>query len=364
MAKKLVLLLLAGAVAACASDGPGPAGRTPAMRQLVLEPVVDLRDDSAAILARPEWVSVDPQGRFVIADISDKNVKVYDAAGQRRGTVGRVGHGPGEFVGLMTAQAYGDSVIGYDLNGARISVVGPDGRYRRALAITDRKVPLPFYVRVVDDSLFLLVAAVPGGAGRNLLSLVRPDGTPVASFFDPSEYLGKDPKLIQRTMVIADAAGGVVFAALVGGDSVYAFDYRGRRLGAHPIDPQQPLVTTRTLLARNGGRERLASGKSVVDGNRNVIGLVALDSATVAMQVAEYNAETGIDPLDGGTVIVHTLQPGGRLIPIARSDERGAVIGRDRQGRLLMLRYTSSAADSYQVVRATTRPLTTARRTP
>jgi hypothetical protein len=332
------------------------------MRELTLEPIAFLRDDTSALLARPEWLSVDPQGRFVIADISDKNVKVYDSSGQRVGTVGRVGHGPGEFVGLMTAQAYRDSVVAYDLDGARISVFGADGRLGRVLAISDPKVPRPFLVRVVDDSLFLLVAAVPGGAGRNLLSIVRPDGTPVSSFFNPSSYLGRDPKLIQRTMAIADASNGVVFTALVGGDSVYAFDYSGRRLSADVVDSQNPLVTTRTLLERNGGRDRRRDGKPVTHGNRNVIGLVALDSATVALQVATYDAETGIDPLDGGTVVLLSVQPDGHLAPIARTEAAGALMGRDRQRRLLMLRYATPAADAYQVLRVTITAIRTAGR--
>jgi hypothetical protein len=351
-------------VAACSGEPQTSAARGTAERALVMESLATLRDGNSAILARPEWMSVDSRGRLVIADISDKNVKVYDQTGLRVSTVGRVGHGPGEFVGLMTAQAYRDSVIGYDLNGSRISVFGPDGQYRRVLAVARPRGPRTFSVRVVDDSLFLLIAAVPGGAGHDLLSLVRPDGSSVSAFFNPSSYLGRDPRLIQRTMVVADGAGGVVFAALVGGDSVYAFDYHGRRLGAQSIDARQPLVTTRTLLERNGGRDRRGDGTPVTHGNRNVIGLVALDSATVAMQVATYDAHRGIDPLDGGTLIVQSLQPDGRLQPIARTEAEGALLGRDRQFRPLMLRYASPDADSYQVLRVTTSPVRTARRLP
>jgi hypothetical protein len=358
----LTLAVFAIMFAACSSDVRPPAGRGDAMRTLGLEPIASLRDGASALLARPEWLSVDAQGRFLIADISDKNVKVYDPSGLRVGTVGRVGHGPGEFVGLMTAQAYGDSVMAFDLNGARISIFGADGRFRRVLAVSNPNAPRPFLVRVVDDSLFLLVGAVPGSAGRNLLSLVRPDGTPVSSFFNPSSYLGRDPKVIQRTMAIADGADGVVFAALAGGDSVYAFDYSGRRLGSHLIDPQNPLVTTRTLLERNGGRDRRRDGKPVTHGNRNVIGLVALDSSTVAMQVAAYDAEKGTDPLDGGTVVMLSVQADGHLAPIARTETEGALMGRDRQSRLLMLRYATPAADAYRVLRVTTQPIRTAGR--
>lgn len=363
--KRYLAALLACAVSACTgADARTPSGRGAQARELEVQPVARLQDDTLSILARPEWLSVSPDGRFAIADISDKNVKLYDAAGRRVQTVGRPGHGPGEFVGLMTAQAYRDSLVGYDLNGARLSVFGPDGRYARALTFGDRREPLPFSVRVVDDSLFLLAAAVPGSAGRDLVALVRPDGSKVASFFNPAAYLGRDPKLIQRSMVLADAAGGVVFAALVGGDSVYAFDYQGRRLGAAPVDPQQPLVTTRTLLERNGGREKLGDGTSVTHGNRNVIGLVALDSGTVAMQVTAYDAAKGVDPLEGGTILFASVAGDDGMRTIARREMEGAVLGRDRQGRLLMMRYTSADADGYEVLRVTSAPARTAGRNP
>lgn len=266
-------------------------------------------------------------------------------------TVGRVGRGPGEFASLWAGQAYGDSMIAYDLVGSRVSVFGPDGRYVRALALEPSPRPTALAVRAVDDSLFLLTASPAGARGGDLVYLIRPGGSPVASFFNPDSYLGQDMKLRQQTMVLADGADGVVFTALVGGDSVYAFDYSGRRLAATLIDAIQPLVTTRTLLERNGGRERRPDGSFFSHGNRNVIALVALDSATVVMQVAPYDAVNGTDRLGGGTMIVATLRPSGGLAVIGREEMESGLLGRDRARRPLLLRYTSPRADAYEVVR-------------
>lgn len=350
--KRYLLALLACAGAACSGAEARPlSGRGGDARELALHPLARLNDGSQGFLARPERVSFAADGRMIVPDVSDKNVKLYDTGGLRVQTIGRVGHGPGEFVALLTAQAYRDSVVGYDMNGARLSVFGPDGRYVRAITFGDGKLPLPYSVRVVDDSLFLLVGAITANAGRDLLTLVRPDGTVISSFFRPTSYLGNDPSLLHHTGLIADAADGVVFAALVGGDSVYAFDYQGRRVSAQGIDPVQPLVTTKTLMARNGGRDRTAAGRWVGHGNRNVVRLVAMDSASVAMQVTTYDAENGTDPLDGGTFLVATVSEPGTIRTMLRQEIEGGLAGRDRQGNPLLLRYTSSEADAYDVVR-------------
>lgn len=351
MRRALLLGTVVLAAAGCGAEPPALASRGEGVRDFSLVPIAELRPETTGILARPEWVSMLPDGRIAVADLSDKDIEVYDAGGRGLRRVGRPGHGPGEFTGFTTGLSYRDSLVGYDLNGSRISFFAPDGRFTRALDIPRRGGPRTYHVRVVDDSLFLLVGAVPGGAGRNLLSLVRPDGSRVSSFFNPAAYLGTDPKLIQSTGVTADGAGGVVFAALMGGDSVYAFDYAGRRLGAGPADPAEPLVTTRTLLERSGGREWTADRTYFSHGNRNVIGAVALDSATVALQIAPYDAVRGTDPVEGGTMVVLALREDGSIRPLIRSPIEGGLLGRDRLGRLLVLQYVDDTAEVYRLSR-------------
>ncbi|HET7232904.1 MAG TPA: hypothetical protein VFJ16_23045 [Longimicrobium sp.] len=314
-----------------------------------MENVVALDDAGQPILARPERLSVGRDGSLYIADFSDKNVKVYAPRGRRSRTVGGPGRGPGEFQALMTAQVYGDSLAAFDFLDRRLSVFAPGGRFARTIPLS-RLGFAPFSVRVVDDSLFLAIAAMPGGERNDALALVRPDGEVVSTFFKLSRYLGSSPMVLQNVGVIADATGGVVFAGVAGGDSVWAFDYEGRRLGAAPVDPVAPLVTTRALLEGNGGKLARGDGSYVVDGIRNLVGLVAIDSGTVAMQVAPYDANTGTDPVEGGTFIVAALA-NGRLDTIARGELQGALAGRDRQGAALVLRYAGASQDRYTISR-------------
>jgi hypothetical protein len=357
---RLIVLIcaLAGAASLGACDdieGKPAAGRS-GERQLVLQPLFQLREGGDTLLARPEWISVDAAGRYVISDVSDRNAKVFDPAGKPVRLIGRAGQGPGEFAALMTAQAFGDSVAAYDFVGGRLSIFGPDGRLARTLPLGGRGRPAPFTMRVVDDSLFLLVSAVPGASG-DLISLARADGSVRSMFFRQAEHVGGDPQLASRLFVMADGAGGRVFVAVSGRDSVWVFDYDGRRLATGPADPVRPLVPTKTLLAKNGGRPRRSDGGFVVDGNRIIGNVVALDSGSVALQVVTYDGRTGVDPVEGGTLLVAAPGSGNGLRVLSRWEGAGGLLGRDRQGRPLVLRYTSPEADAYEVLRGTLAPL-------
>jgi hypothetical protein len=343
-----VLALVAVLCVASCRDSGGAAGRELRQRSLVDRDLVRLDDAGEAILARPEWLSIDAAGRYVVSDRSDKNVKVYGPDGRRTLTVGRPGRGPGEFAALLTAQVYGDSLVAYDFEGARLSVFTRDGRFARSISLS--RLPfIPFSVRVVDDSLFLAIAAMPGGERRSALALIRPNGTVVSSFFALRRYLGTSPQVLQYVGIMADGAHGVVFAGVAGGDSVWAFDYRGNRLGSAPVDPVQPLGTTRKRVEQNAGRARRADGTWVMDGQRSLMQMVALDSATVAMQVSVFSAKFGVDLLDGGTLVVAALAPGGEMRAIARKDLDGGLLGRSRAGAPLVMRYAGPEQDTYRI---------------
>lgn len=335
-------------VAAC--SGSQAAERPVEARALRLEPVTTLVDDTAALLARPGDISIDSRGRYVVSDPSDKNIKVYDPDGRRVSTLGRPGPGPGEFRALATAWALGDSVLAFDFRGARFSVFSPDARYTRAFELP-KGISHPWTVQVVDDSLLLLVASPLRSSKSNLLTLIRRDGSVVSSFFNKSSYFAGRPQLIQNTGVIADARGGRLFAALIGGDSVYAFDYAGKPLGSYPADPDVPLVTTRSLLAGNKWSMRRPDGTYVVDGNRNVIRLVALDRSTVALHVVAYDVKHGVDPLDGGTILTLTVDEAGGATARGRAELRAGLLGRDRTGNALLVGYAGDSSDRYVVSR-------------
>jgi hypothetical protein len=355
----IVAFLIALAFSSEACDGGAAnlgAGRGSDRRQLSISAPVALHGPAGTLLAKPDMASEDSRGRIVFPDFSDRRVKVYDASGALAAVLGRAGGGPGEFASLMTAQAYHDSVVAYDMSGPRLSVFGPDGRFDGARTPGFSRVPMPFTMRVVDDSLFLLVGPGLGGPNRKLLALVRPDGSIRSQFLAPSRSMGGGPQVAQVVGLLADGAGGRVFAAVAGGDSVWAFDYDGRRLAAFPADPEQPLVTARSLIEANGGRLRKAGGGYVVDGNRMIVELVAMDSGTVALQIAAYDGRLGIDLEEGGTFVISTLAGGGARL-LARQEVAGALLGRDRRGRLLILRYTSPEAEAHELVRGTLVPI-------
>jgi len=340
---------------ACGRGADLGVGRGNARRELALSAPVALHGPAGTLLARPDMASEDLRGRIVFADPSDRNVKVYDATGALAAVVGRAGHGPGEFSALWTAQAYYDSILAYDVDGPRLSVFAPDGRFAASRRLGAGGPPTPLSIRVVDDSLLLLISGIPTPDNRRLLSLVRPDGSVRSRFLELGPYLGKSPQLASAVTLLADGADGRVFASVAGGDSVWAFDYDGRRLATFAADPERPLVTARSLIEANGGKLRKPGGGYVVDGNRMIIGLVALDSGTVALQIAAYDGRLGIDLEDGGTFVISTLADDrGRLL--ARQEVIGALLGRDRRGRLLILRYASPESEAHELVRVTLAP--------
>ncbi|HEU4559558.1 MAG TPA: hypothetical protein VFS20_17030 [Longimicrobium sp.] len=348
--RKSAVVALSSVILAGCADESQFAARGAARREIISEDLAQLDDAGQPILARPERLSVDRTGRFFIADKSDKDVKVYGNDGRRVATWGRAGRGPGEFAALLTAQAFGDSVVAYDFEGARLTVFSPAGRYARAVSLA-RLSFAPWFVRAVDDSLFLAGAAVPGSVGRPLLALLRPDGSPVSTFFNPAKVVGTNPAVIQQMFVVADAAHGVVFAALAGGDSLWVFDYRGRPLGSAPLDPVQPVPTSRSLIESNRGRLQRPDGSYVVDGQRMLFSVVALDSGTVALQISKRDALRGTDLLEGGTLIVAAVQPGSGPAMVARTELTGGLPGSDRSGAPLVLRYASADQDRYAITR-------------
>ena len=118
-----------------------------------------------------------------------------------------------------------------------------------------------------------------------------------------------------------------------------------------PIDPGS-IIPTRVLIARNHGSTRTADGTGVTHGNRSVTGIVALDSGSVALQVTRYDAKRGVDPLDGGTLIVAALDGAGGMRTIARSDVVAGLFGRDRASSPLLLLFAVKHKAAYEIVRA------------
>jgi hypothetical protein len=353
-----VLLLSLALFCACSADrdrGSAVGGRGAAARSISLEQVAVLDDGDFPVLAEPMGIAFHSSGRFVIPDFSDRNIKVYDPSGRRTGTVGRAGRGPGEFSGPMYAGFYRDSLVNVDFVGP-LSFFSPDWRFARAVRFRGRRNQTVMEARVVDDSLLLLHNAAVPGEGNHLLDLVRSDGKLVSSFFDRSAFLGRNPNVIQNTGVDADGRGGVVFAGMTGGDSIFAFDYSGRLLASGPVDPAQAVPTVPALLAAAGGKTRRADGRWFTDQQRLLVRVVALDSATAAIQVSTFDGKTGIDPAEGGTLLLVTLD-GGTIRHIGRADVPAGLMGRGPDGNAMFIGYDGEEMTRYVLSRLKAQPV-------
>jgi hypothetical protein len=309
-------------------------------------------DHGAPPLARPEWVSADSRGRLVVADLSARDLKVYDAQGARVATVGRGGHGPGEFVALWAGQVYRDSIVAFDAAARRVSLFAPGGALARSFAIELGAGRPIRAVRVVDDSLLLVIATPHPLVPEPLVALMSLEGQVLSRFFTPTSYFEGLPALYEDAPVIADAAAGVVFTMLGGSDSLFAFDYTGRRVGAGVVRDQPALITGRSLLEANGGRWQRADGSYVNDGHRRVIRLAALDSGTAVVQVVAYSARSGIDLLEGGCFLALALSATGALTTIGRADIGAGLFGRSEDGVILLGYADTTTASPYVVRRA------------
>jgi hypothetical protein len=338
------VLSAAAALAACdAADRPAPAAFA-GQAVVTITSTVPLTDGTARILGRPAVLSTAPGGEIVIGDRSDKDIKIYSAAGSRLRTVGHPGQGPGEFLSLMGAQSYGDSLAAYDFLLRRLTIFSAEGVPVRALTLD----PPAFAMRVLDDSLFLLIHHP--GRGGNLLRVIRRDGTTVSEFFD-ARHTFRQPALRQLTAVFADGADGRIFATVFGKDSLYVFDYRGRRLASGRVPASVEMESLSSAYARAGGRQQSADGRWFHDGINAVMSLVALRDGRAALLVAPYDTRSGTDVLDGGELVV-LAQTNGHLTGIARQRMQAGLLGRDRAGSALLLRYRDADGTGLDLVRA------------
>lgn len=129
-------------------------------------------------------------GRIVVANAGNQQVRWYDANGRIVARAGRQGGGPGEFQGLFTLRRLpGDSVLAYDLSAFRLSWFDPAGRFVRSAPLQPMGQAPPRFVDRFADGSLLLSSSVrtfgepTNGTRRDTLLFLRanPDGVPVDS---------------------------------------------------------------------------------------------------------------------------------------------------------------------------------------
>lgn len=341
-------------VSGCGEEAPNRnvdriASSGPSLTQVVFaETLLFVTDDHAEPgLAVPNWISESSEGVFAISDGSDQDIKLYDGLGDRVGTVGRVGQGPGEFDNLKVATFFRDSLFGYDVGRDRLSVFDAAGNFVRAATIAKAPATSPWLLRPVDDSLFLAVATLHSGVFRDLLALLQPSGSCcLSAMLDRERYLGRDPYLLQWTSIEGDARGGYIYGAV--DDSLFAFSYEGERVAGERLPTELMPISVKETLRRNDGRPQRPDGSWIFHGHVRPLEVLALDGGRVALQFHRYDSNVGVDRVEGGAIGLMALDGKGGFALLGVHGASGALLGRDFQGRPLIVGY-AEATESYAV---------------
>ena len=78
-----------------------------------------------------------PEGRLAVANSSSGEIRFFDAEGTFLGSSGQKGEGPGEFQDIFfLRKTRGDSLLAYDWDNRRMSVMDTDGRFARSFELT------------------------------------------------------------------------------------------------------------------------------------------------------------------------------------------------------------------------------------
>lgn len=120
-------------------------------------------------------------GRIVIANAGSQEIRWYGADGRHVASAGRKGGGPGEFDGLASLRRLpGDSLLAYDLLGARFSWFDPAGRFVRSEPVPRQGgIPMRFADRFGDGTLLLSTSVrsfsggPPAGISRDTVIWLR-----------------------------------------------------------------------------------------------------------------------------------------------------------------------------------------------
>lgn len=213
------LLLASMLLAACASDAPGErfsvrdsAGvryiehrsidSLPA-RTTGEEGVVRIgaaSGDAGGLLDRVAAGAVLSDGRVVLLNAGDREVRFYDANGALVAAQGREGDGPEEYRNPTTLVAIdGDSVVVWDVAHKRATVVGPDGTVARSATLPG-ELRFPLLAGVFGNGNLLVVdrslSFTPGDSVQTEMAhdlLFSPTG-------EPRKKIGDHPLRVVQLM--------------------------------------------------------------------------------------------------------------------------------------------------------------------
>lgn len=134
------IFLISAGVVGCASEGAPDLGDwTLQEDELTLTEDLLVSETEEFFFASVLTVDVTSDGRMIVPDWEDSNIKVLRPDGSLIDTLGGPGEGPGEFQMLNFAQvASGDSIYALDPRQSRLTIFGPEAPYK-----VERTVLLP-----------------------------------------------------------------------------------------------------------------------------------------------------------------------------------------------------------------------------
>lgn len=186
--KLSILVLSCVLTAACvAKDG------LDGLEELDTVPLVGAQDRWSSLL-RPEQIKVDADGRIYVADHGDMTIKIFTADGDLVGRVGRIGRGPGEWMGIQDFAVLDTEVVVLDAAQLTLVRVAEDGTPLGRIPLPDRENT----VSALGDSLLILanspmwsVRALSGTDSVPLFTVIRRDGAPVTRY--TTRQVGEGP---------------------------------------------------------------------------------------------------------------------------------------------------------------------------
>jgi hypothetical protein len=93
-----------------------------------------------------------PDGRIVVANSGSAEIRVYGSTGELLATHGRKGEGPGEFTApTLVGRVAGDSLIVFDPNPRRASILTADGGYQRSYDVGAEGGGFPVAQGITED---------------------------------------------------------------------------------------------------------------------------------------------------------------------------------------------------------------------
>jgi len=171
------------------TEPPASPSLSPLPAVLRAVDTVVLRTPASAPIIRVSGVSVAPSGRIAIADVSEGNVKVFEADGTLAFIAGAKGMGPGEFQQPRFPRFDRRGFLHVaDGANARISVFSDSGRLVADVPLDGGLTPVSGFA-VIDDSLYVLTSA---GSSPDVLHLLTRDGTSRRSFLPRDAMRAED----------------------------------------------------------------------------------------------------------------------------------------------------------------------------